>query len=1025
MRALIGPSIQHRWIVAVAAAITLAYGLISLTQAPLDVFPEFVPPQISVQTEAPGWSPLQVEERVTTPIEQALAGAAGVISMRSESIAGLSVINLDFADGIDLYAARQGIGERLGEVATRLPTDIAVPKMSPLTSSTMDLLKIGLQSERADARALRQLAEWTLKPRLLAVPGVARVTLFGGDVPQWQIQFDPDKLEANGLALATVIAEVRAAIASRGGGVVELDAQRVPIVFPADQATADSLAAAVIGDASGVPILLGDVARVVAATATPIGDTLIQGGPGVLLTISGQYGSNTLSVTRAVERMLAGLEPQLAAQGVRLVAPLHRPASFIERALGGLGQALAFGSLLILVVLYLFLRDWRSVAISFLTIPLSLLAAIMVLEWRGETLNTLTLGGFAVALGVLVDDAIIDIENILRRLGENAKHALPRPLLTVMLDASLEIRAPVLYATIVVVLVFLPVFALSGVQGRLLAPMASAFVLSVLASLLVALTVTPALCALLLQKGEHEHRPSWWLSVARWHQVGMLWVDRHFRIAIIVLLLALTAAIAVVPHLQTEFFPMFREGHFVLQVSARQPGTSITEMLRVGRSISAEVLKLPYVASIEQQIGRAELGEDTWGSDRSEFHVELRADADIDQVAAQHALRRILRHYPALQSEVMTFLGDRISETMTGETAQVVVSVVGDDLDAIDRIAAQVMTVADRITGVIELHATDAVLAAQLAVRVNAQALAFHGVRSADVSDAVASAFAGVGVGQVFENGHAVDVVFVLPATLRQRPEQIGALALIAADGRRLALRDVATVVASQGRSSIRHDAARRRAVVTFNVSGRTVPAAVNELRAMLARDIRLPSGTFIEIGGVAEAELAAHRELALYAALALVLVGACLGLAFGRADYVLMVLLNLPFALVGSIGAIAISGVGLTIGALVGLITVFGISARNAILLLAHYQHLLKVEGQLWNSDLALRGAGERLRPVLMTALVTGLGLIPLALGAGKPGHEIEAPMAIAVLGGLVTSTLLTLFVLPPIARRFAAVKT
>ncbi len=1019
MRLLIAPSIQHRWIVALLATITMVFGLESLIRTPLDVFPEFVPPQVSVQTEAVGWSPEQVEQRVTTPIETSLSGAVGIVSMRSESIAELSVVNLNFADDADLYTVRQGIAERLSEVATRLPAGIAAPKMSPLTSSTMDVLKLGLQSKRLDAFALRELAEWTLKPRLLAVPGVARVTLFGGKVRQWQVQIDPARLDATGMTLSEVLGAVSRALDVRGGGSIELDAQRIPIVLAASNTPQATIASTVLRVDQGVSLRLRDVAEVVSAAAVPIGDTLIQGEPGVLLTVSGQYASNTLEVTRAIEAVLTTLRPQLAAQDVTLITPLHRPANFIERALKDLGQALAIGSLLILITLFVFLRNWRTVAISFVTIPLSLLAAIMVLDYRGETLNTLTLGGFAVALGVLVDDAIIGIENVVRRLHLNATSSAPRPRLQIVLDATLEIRAPVFYATLVVVLVFLPVLALSGVQGRLLTPMAAAFVWSVLASLVVALTVTPALCAFLLRDPEADHEPRWWRQMRDGHQRGMRWVDAHLSVVMIALVVALGLAVALLPQLRGEFFPMFREGHFVMQVSARQPGTSITEMLRVGESISAEVLRLPYIASIEQQIGRAEQGEDTWGTHRSEFHVALKADADVDQAEAQRALRRILARYPAVQSEVMTFLGDRISETMTGETSAVVINIIGPDLDALDRIAAQVAAQARPIRGVVDLKSGASAAAAQLVVRTRPDALALHGVQAHDVAEAIATAFAGITVGQIHEHDHATDVVVTLPDAFRHQPERIGDLPLTALDGRRLRVRDVAFIEAGSGRSTVQHDAGRRRAVVAFNVVGQRADTVIAELRDRLTARVTLPPGVFVEFSGVAEAERTVHRELAVYGVLALALILLCLGLTFRRASDVAMVLLNLPFALIGGVAAIAVTGVGLSIGALVGLITVFGISARNAILLLAHYDHLRTVEGEDWTPTVVWRGASERLRPVLMTALVTALGLVPLALGAGKPGHEIEAPMAIAVLGGLLTSTLLTLLVLPAIARR------
>ncbi|MBI5506213.1 MAG: efflux RND transporter permease subunit [Deltaproteobacteria bacterium] len=1064
MRRILLLSLRHRVAVAVVATLALIYGVVVARRADLDVFPEFVAAQVTVQTEAPGLAPQQVEQLVTRPVETSLGGAAGLESIRSESIPGLSVVTVVFRDDVDVRVARQAVAESLTQVAASLPSGVAVPKLSPLTSSTMDLLKVGLISDSLDGFALRDLSDWTLKPRLLAVPGVARVNVFGGDVRQIQIRVDPERLEATGLSLGEVVAAARSATGVRGGGFVDLAAQRLllsidagapasppavapplpdvapplpdvapasppavapplPDVAPPPRAGAGPTGVAAIGEtviaaAGGVPVRLRDVAEVTEASAVKVGDAVIQGRPGVLLAISGQYGANTLETTRMVEEVLAELQPSLSAQGVTLVGALHRPATFIELALVDLGRALAIGALLIVVVLLLFLRDWRTALISFVTIPLSLLAAVAVLEARGVTLNTLTLGGFAVALGVLVDDAIIDVENILRRLHLNEAAPARRPFLEVVLEASLEIRSSVVYATLVVMLVFVPVLAMSGVQGRLLAPLAHAFVLAVLASLVVALVVTPALCALLLAPAaQRREAPGWLVHLERPHRAVMSWVQRHLKLVAALLALELALSVAVLPRLGGEFFPVFREGHFVLQVSSKQPGTSLAEMARAGSAICRDVLALGYVASVEQQIGRAELGEDTWGSHRSEFHVELRRDAAIDQTRAQQDLRAILARYAGLQSEVLTFLGDRISETLTGETAQVVVSVVGSDLDGLDRAAAQVATLASAVPGVVDLRAQIQSGTPQISVHLDPARMALYGIRPADALDAVAAAYAGAVVGQVYDRDRVRDVVLALPPALRSRSEGIGALPLVGVDGTRVPLRTVATIAGETGRYAIVHEGGRRRSIVTFNVRGRPVGDVVAEVKTVVRGGLRLAPDTFVEFGGVAEAELATRRDLWIDSAIALALIALCLAAAFRRSRCTWLVFVNLPFALIGSVAAIALTGVGLSIGSLVGLVTVFGISARNAILLLAHYEHLVDVEGRPWGAQTAIDGATERLRPVLMTAVVTALGLVPLALGLGRPGHEIEAPMAIAVLGGLATSTLLTLGVLPALA--------
>src|SRR3984885_2639843 len=660
MRKLVSLCVSHCGIVTALSALALLLGCWGAMHSPLDVFPEFVPSQVDIQTEAPGFAPEQVEELVTKRVESAVNGAAGLATLRSESIPGLSVVTITFADGIDVHVARQGISSRLSELGGTLPTGVGSPRLSPLVSSTMDLLKIGLQSSTVDAFALRDAADWIIKPRLLAVPGVAHVIVFGGDVRQIQILPDADKLASYHITLNDVADAARAALALRGAGYIDLEAQRILLKSPTPKPDLQTVGQAVIGVRNAVPVLVRDVAVVQEAPALRSGDALIMGKPGVLLSLASQYGANTLTTTLAVEHALANLEPALKAQGITVYPALHRPANFIERALSDLESSLVMAAALILAVLYLFLRDVRAALIAFTAIPLSLLAAVWVLDRTGQTLNTMTLGGFAVALGVLVDDAIVGIENILRRMRTNASAASPLPRMDVIRDASLEVRGPVIYATLVVIAVFLPELFTSSVQGHFVGPLALAFILAVTASLLVAMTATPAMCALLLRDSD-AHTESRWLTWVKARQVSAVqWVDRHLKLVAAVLASAIVAAIAALPLLGGTFMPDFREGHFVMQVVSSIPGTSLQEMLGLGRRISADVLRLPYVATVEQQVGRAELGEDTWGPHQSEFHVELKPDATVDQARAQEDLRAILQKYPGIQSEGVTFLIARI-----------------------------------------------------------------------------------------------------------------------------------------------------------------------------------------------------------------------------------------------------------------------------------------------------------------------------------------------------------------------------
>jgi CzcA family heavy metal efflux pump len=1020
MHGLIALCVKHHGAVTALSLLLLLLGCWRAIQAPLDVFPEFVPSQVDIQTEAPGFAPEQVEELVTRRIESAVNGASGLATLRSESIPGLSVVTVTFADTIDVHLARQGISERLSELGSTLPAGVGAPRLSPLVSSTMDLLKIGLLSDRLDAFALRDSADWLIKPRLLAVPGVAHVVVFGGSVRQIQITPDPEKLAGLGITLTEVGDGARAALALRGAGFIDLAAQRVLLTSPTPRPDLDAIGAAVVAVRSGVPILLRDVAGIAQAPALRSGDSLIMGRPGVMLALASQYGANTLTTTLAVERILAELEPALKAQGISVYPGLHRPANFIERALRDLRRSLAIAAGLIIAVLFLFLRDWRAALIAFTAIPLSLLAAVAVLEHLGATLNTMTLGGFAVALGVLVDDAIIDLENILRRLRANAESGKPLPRLSVITAASMEIRGPVIFATIVVIAVFVPELFASNVQGHFVGPLALAFILAVLASLLVAMTVTPALCALLLHAKDARPELRWLTRLKTVQTRSVRAVVRHLQLVLVLLAVAVAAALAALPYLGGVFMPDFREGHFVLQVSSAIPGTSLDEMLALGERISADVLRLPYVKTIEQQIGRAELGEDTWGVHQSEFHVELQPQSTVDQGAAQQDLRAVLKRYPALQSEVVTFLGDRISESLTGDTAQVAVKVYGDDLDTLDRLGAQIADLAAHVTGIVDLQLKRQGGTPTIAITLLPSALAAAGLTNQQILEAIQTAYAGATVGQTFAGTRTVDTVLLLPDALRHRPEELAKLMISGPSGP-VPLGQVAALKVSADRYRIEHDGGQRRIAVTFNVENRGLQATVREARARIAQAVSLPAGYFVEWSGAAEAADTTQNELALYAAVALAVVLMVLLLAFRWRANSWLVLANLPFSLIGGVLAIAVTGIGISLGSVVGLVTVFGISARNAILQLAHYEHIVAAEGAAWDLATMIRGANERFIPILMTATVTALGLAPLAFSANHPGQEIEGPMAITVLGGLVSSTLLNLFVLPALALRYS----
>ena len=1018
-------SLRHRGVVLALSVLLLAYGAFVASRAPLDVFPEFVQPQVTIQTEAPGLAPEQVETLVTRPVESVVNGAGDLDSVRSESIQGLSVVTAVFKENANIYTARQAISEKLGALARQLPDGVRAPALSPLTSSTMDLLKVGLLSEKMSPRDLRTFVDWTLKPRLLAVPGVARANVFGGEVEQLQIQVQPERLAAFELSITDVIEAAKAATGVRGAGFIETPAQRIVIQTDGQMFTPEQLGEVVVR--KGAPVVrLRDVARVLIGYEPKFGDALVMGKPGCLLTLSSQYGANTLTVTHALEEALDELKPLFMRQGITVYPRLHRPATFIETALGNVQASLMIGGALVGIVLLLFLLDFRTALISFISIPLSLLTAVLILDAFGISLNTMTLGGFAVAIGVVVDDAIIDVENILRRLRENAVLAQPRPLWRVVLDASVEVRSAVVYATFVVTVVFLPVLTMSGLQGRFFGPLGVAFILSVVASLAVALTVTPAMCLVFLKNAKAHDEPSWVRGLRSLHRDWCLFFARIPMLTLLGALVLAAGACVLTTRFGGELMPEFREGHFVVQVTAK-PGTSLEEMLRQGAQLSKMMLGNEHIATVEQQVGRAEQGEDTWGPHKSEFHVELkRGTKPSEEVETQRALREMLEDFPGVEGEVLTFLGDRIGETLTGETAQVVVNVFGDDLDRLDATARDVARELGAVKGSADVQAKISAGAPVLAVHLRAERLTQFGFRPLDVLEAVQVAFQGADVAQMVKGARIFELAVILADEARRDPESVGDLLLTNGDGLRMPLRELADVELTNGRYSIQHEGARRRQTVTCNVKERDVASFVAEARKRVDEKMRKPAGVYLEWSGAAEEQTKARRELLLHSLVAGVAVVILLSLVFRNARHVALVLANLPFALVGGVLAVFAGGGLLSIGSLVGFVTLFGISTRNSIMLIAHYEHLVGEEGAEWNLETVARGAGERLVPILMTALVTALGVLPLAIGSGEAGREIEGPMAIVILGGLITSTALNLIVLPALAwkwGRFAKV--
>ena len=1021
LAAIVRLALRFPAIMAALGGLLLIGGVASLRSARYDVFPEFVPPQAEIQVEAPGLAPEEVEHLITQPLENAINGGANIAAVRSESIQGLAAINVVFDEGSDVFRDRQLLAERLAEAAPSLPAGVHAPVLGPMTSSTMDLLKVGFTSDRLSPMELRTFIDWTIRPRLLAVPGVARAIVFGGERREIEVAVQPERLTALGLSLAEVLAAAASSTGVRGAGFVDTPAQRILIAAVGAAHTPQEIAATVITQRDGANVRLGDVASVRYAPEPAFGDARVQGMPDVFLSMGSQYGANTLEVTRAVEERLAQFAPLLKARGVRLYPALHRPANFIEVALANMGDSLLLGAVLVVLVLIAFLRNWRAALISFLTIPLSLLAAVLVIERIGWTINTMTLGGLAVAVGVVVDDAIIGIENIMRRLRQAQAMGRLTAVDAIILNASVEVRRPIVLATIVVGLVFLPILLLPGLQGSFFAPLAAAFLLATFASLVLAITVTPALALLLIGARPASREPRWVRRTKLVHQRLLARSLRHGGLLLIVSLAAGAAALtAAAAGFGSALIPEFREGHFVVQVVG-PAGSSLSEMTRVGSRVAQAMLAIPGVATVSQQVGRAESGEDTWGPNRTEFHVELQPGLPArDQIRIEEALRTTMAGFPALQAEVVTFLGDRLSESLSGESAALSVSVFGTDFAAIDAAATQIAALLRKLPGTADVQLDLESGLPQVSVRPRAERLAAFGVRPLELFEAVAAAYQGVSVAQVYEGNQALAVRVILDARTRRDPEALGELLVRTAAGREVPLATLAEVSLESGRASVRHEAGQRRQVVTLNASTSDVVGLVARAESAIAAQVKLPAGVYLEFGGEAKGAGEATRDLLLHAAIAAAAVLLVLMLAFPDARTIAVILVNVPFALVGGVVAVALTGASLSIGSLVGFVTLFGISARNTVMLISHYEQLVTHEGAGWSRFTALRGARERLTPILMTALVTALGLLPLAIGSGEAGREVEGPMAIVILGGLISSTLLNLLIMPSIAARY-----
>jgi CzcA family heavy metal efflux pump len=1048
LQAIVAWSIRNRVVVVVLAVLLLVGGLYATRQSKLDVFPEFAPPQVVVQTEAPGLSATEVEQLVTLPIEQAVSGIARLDVLRSQSIQGLSVITVIFTDGTDIYRARQQVAERLAELAGQLPVGTKTPRIAPLTPTTGRLLTVGFTSEKLSPMQLRDRVQWTIRPRILAVKGVAQVTLFGGEVRQFQVQVHPDALAARHLTLTDVLETTRQASGVRGAGFLENPSQRLTLRVEGQIHSAAQLGDTVVVAGEGTPVRLRDVAGVAEGPEPKFGDASIDGRPGVILIAYKQFDGDTIEITRRLEAELDKLRPALEREGIELHPGLFRQANFIDHAISNVTQSLLIGAGLVAIVLFVFLFNLRTAFISLTAIPLSLLGAILILWAYGISLNTLTLGGLAIAVGEVVDDAIIDVENIFRRLRENARLGHPKSAAAVVLSASLEVRSAVVYATFIVALVFVPVFFLTGLHGRLFAPLGYAYVLAVMVSLAVALTVTPALSLILLPRAGGAEEPPLLRFLQGSYERLLRRLDRELPLCVTAAGVLVVAAVWAFLQSGGRFLPELRENHFTVHMYGI-PGTSLNQSIASGNQLTHALKKIPAVRSVAQEAGRAELGEDTWGVDYSELEVDLQRIGAEDAEQVERQIRGLQKDFVGFVLDPMPFLSERIKETISGSTKPIVVKVYGEDLEAMDRAAQDIAGVLSSVKGSANVRAEQQTGTPEIVVRVRSEDAARRGLRNAQILDAVHAAYQGAEVGQVYERNRIIDLVAILDPKARASPDAIANLWLavpastqirnskseirngsdisdfgfrvsdLASEGGRVQLKQVADVFLGDGRWLVRHEGGVRMQTVTCDVDKRDVESFAAEAEHRM-RKLNLPEGVSYEFTGEHREMHAAQWELLLLGVAAGVGIVLLLGMAFGSGRRLLLVLVNLPFALVGGVAALYLAGGVRDVGGLIGFVTLFGITVRNGIMMVSHWQHLHEVEGMPLGPELVFRGARERLAPVLMTALVTGLGLLPIALGSGEAGREIEGPMALVILGGLATSTALNLLVLPVLYRRF-----
>jgi CzcA family heavy metal efflux pump len=1022
MKRLIHWSVDHHWIVIALSVLLLAAGAWTARDMPVDVFPDLTAPTVTILAEGHGMAPEEMEALVTFPIESAINGASGVRRVRSATAVGVAVIWVEFDWGTDIYIARQLVAEKLALVQGTLPPQIERPVLAPISSIMGEILFFALSSESVDPLTMRTVADTVVRRRLLAVPGVSQVTPIGGAERQYQVVAHPEVLRANAVSLTELLDAVREASENSSAGIYTEGPQEYVLQAIGRVRNAEEIGESVVAMRGTRSVLVRDVADVHEGAALKRGEGSRNGKPAVIVGVQKQPGANTIDVTERLDRELDKLQGDVP-QGVTIDRRIFRQADFIQVAVNNVIAALRDGGILVIAVVIIFLANLRASLITLTAIPLSLAAAVLVLRAFGQSINTMTLGGLAIAIGALVDDAIVDVENVVRRLRENAaKPAEERlPAAVVVKEATLEIRTSIVFATVIIVLVFLPIFGLTGVEGRLLTPLAEAYIVALLASLAVAVVVTPALCYAFLpsapsiirgHEGRVAHALKSWFARALPHALDQP------RLVIVTSVLLLAAAVLATTRFGTAFLPEFHEGSLTISVNTL-PGTALVKSDEIGNRVEQILLAQPEVVATARRTGRAELDEHVQGVEAAEIDVGLReSDRPREELLAE--LRRGFSGLPGTNVAIGQPISHRIDHMLSGTRANIAVKIVGEDLVTLRRLGDSVRGVMQGIEG-----AADVTLEQQTDIPfvrfvLNRAAVARYGLTVQDVAEAIETSFAGTTVGRVFDRGVAFDLVVKLDPESAVDFDRIADLAIHTPTGEAVPIRVVADVRREMGANMILRENVQRRIVISCNVAGRDLGSVVEDIQAAVAEQVPMPEGYRVEYGGQFESQQSASERLLILGTAAIAGVFMMLVLAFGRARDALLVMVNLPLALIGGVAGVFLAGGVLSVASMIGFITLFGIATRNGIMLVSHIRHLMDVEGVTDFREAVERGAQERLLPILMTAMAAGLALIPLAMAAGESGSEIQTPMAIVILCGLTTSTLLNMFVVPTLYFRY-----